>query len=52
MLGSKPAPTPIDPSVKLHADNGKAFEDIGAYRRLIGRLLYLNATRPDITYAT
>lgn len=52
MLGSKPAPTPLDPSVKLHADNGKAFDDIGTYRRLIGRLLYLNTTRPDITYAT
>lgn len=52
MLGSKPAPTPIDPSVKLHADSGKAFEDIGPYRRLIARLLYLNTTRPNITYAT
>lgn len=52
MLGSKPAPTPTDSSVKLHADSGKAFEDIGAYRRLIGRLLYLNTTHPDITYDT
>ncbi|XP_050893318.1 secreted RxLR effector protein 161-like [Lathyrus oleraceus] len=52
MLGSKPALTPTDPSVKLHADSGKAFEDIGAYSRLIGRLMYLNTTHPDITYAT
>lgn len=52
LLGSKPAPTPLGPSVKLHADNGKPFEDTRACRRLIGRLLYLISTQPDITYAT
>jgi hypothetical protein len=26
MLGSKPTPTPTDPSVKLHADSGKALK--------------------------
>ncbi|XP_058776634.1 uncharacterized mitochondrial protein AtMg00810-like [Vicia villosa] len=52
LLGSKPASTPLDPSIKLHQDNGKPFEDVAAYRRLIGRLLYLNTTRPDITFAT
>jgi hypothetical protein len=52
LLGSKPASTPLDPSVKLHHDDGKPFEDIGQYRRLIGKLLYLTNTRPDIAYAT
>ncbi|MCH92612.1 retrovirus-related Pol polyprotein from transposon TNT 1-94, partial [Trifolium medium] len=52
LLGSKPASTPLDPSIKLHQDNGKPFEDISLYRRLVGKLLYLTNTRPDIAYAT
>ncbi|GAU24572.1 hypothetical protein TSUD_149130 [Trifolium subterraneum] len=52
LLGSKLASTPLDPSIKLHNDNGKPFEDISLYRRLIGKLLYLTNTRPDIAYAT
>ncbi|CAJ2651582.1 unnamed protein product [Trifolium pratense] len=52
LLGSKPASTPLDPSIKLHQDNGKPFEDISLYRRLVGKLLYLTNTRPDITFAT
>jgi hypothetical protein len=52
LLGSKPVTTPSDPSVKLHADSSPALKDISSYRRLVGRLLYLNATRPDITFIT
>jgi hypothetical protein len=52
LLASKPVSTPLDPSIKLHQDDGKPFEDITQYRRLIGRLLYLTTTRPDITLAT
>jgi len=52
LLGSKPASTPLDTSTKLHQDNRKPFADVSCYRRLIGRLLYLNTTRPDITLAT
>jgi hypothetical protein len=51
LLGSKPAATPLDPAVKLHNDGGKPYEDISSYRRLIGRLLYLTNTRPDISFA-
>lgn len=50
-LGSKPAKTPLDPAVKLHQDSAKLYEDVPSYRRLIGKLLYLTTTRPDISFA-
>jgi len=52
LLVAKPASTPLDTSIKLHNGLGKPYEDISSYRRLIGKLLYLNTTRPDITFAT
>ncbi|GAU31820.1 hypothetical protein TSUD_58210 [Trifolium subterraneum] len=52
MIESKPASTPSDPSTKLHQDSSAPYPDIPSYRRLVGRLLYLNATRPDITFST
>jgi hypothetical protein len=52
LLGSKPAPTPLDSSIKLHQDNSAAYEDVAGYRRLVGKLLYLTTTRPDIAFVT
>jgi len=52
LLGSKLVSTPSDPSVKLHNDTSPLFIDISTYRRLIGRLIYLNTTRSDITFIT
>ena len=52
LLGAKLAKTPLDHSTRLHQDEGKPYEDVASYRRLIGKLLYLNNTRPDITFAT
>jgi hypothetical protein len=51
-LGAKPPSTPSDASLKLHDDSSTPFEDISAYRCLVGRLIYLNTTRPDITFIT
>jgi hypothetical protein len=51
-LGAKPPSTPSVASVKLYDDPSAPFEDISAYRRLVGRLIYLNTTRPDITFIT
>ncbi|XP_057444716.1 uncharacterized mitochondrial protein AtMg00810-like [Lotus japonicus] len=50
LLGCKPASTPMDHSHKLGVSTGKPLDDIGSYRRLIGRLLYLTTTRPDIAF--
>ncbi|XP_058776718.1 secreted RxLR effector protein 161-like [Vicia villosa] len=52
LTGCKPVTTPLDASIRLHQDDGSVFSDITAYRRLVGRLLYLTTTRPDIAFAT
>ena len=50
LLACKPAVTPMNPSVKLSKDDGNPFPDVAAYRRLVGQLLYLTNTRPDIYF--
>lgn len=52
LLGSKPIKPPLDPSIKLCQDSSEPYNDVGSYRRLIGKLLYLTNTMLDITYAT
>ena len=49
-LGSKPVRTPMEQNLHLSNDIGKLLPDASQYRKLIGRLLYLTLTRPDITY--
>jgi len=50
MLGCRPASTPIEQNHKLCAQSGEPV-DKEKYQRLVGRLIYLCHTRPDITYA-
>jgi hypothetical protein len=52
LTSCKPVSTPLDPSTRLYQDGGSVYHDVAAYRRLVGRLLYLTTTRPDIAYAT
>ncbi|KAG7564974.1 Reverse transcriptase domain [Arabidopsis suecica] len=51
LLGCKPKSVPMDPKVNLTKDTGTLLEDGRPFRELIGRLLYLCITRPDITFA-
>jgi len=42
--------TPIDPYLLLSQDGGSPYLDIIAYRRLVGHLLYLIITCPNIAF--
>ncbi|XP_027927618.1 uncharacterized protein LOC114184509 [Vigna unguiculata] len=52
MYDCKPVATPLVVNEKLQKDDGAQETDASRYRSLIGSLLYLTATRPDIMYAT
>jgi hypothetical protein len=51
MLASKPVQFPMEQNLKLSRDDGALLLDASEYRRLIGRLLYLTITRPDLAYS-
>lgn len=60
LSGSKPVGFPLETNLKLtivefdaHVGDttDKILVDPGPYQRLLGRLLYLTATRPDISFA-
>ncbi|RVW43313.1 Retrovirus-related Pol polyprotein from transposon RE1 [Vitis vinifera] len=50
LLGAAPIDTPMERGLKL-SDKNDFLKDQGRYRRLVGRLIYLIVSRPDITYA-
>ncbi|XP_019069809.1 uncharacterized mitochondrial protein AtMg00810-like [Solanum lycopersicum] len=64
LTAAKPAGTPIDINVKLtsilydehvnkeHEESDDPLIDQTAYQKIIGKLLYLNTTRPDISFST
>lgn len=41
----------MDQSIKLSSVNGDDVPDAIMHRRIVGKLLYLTLTRPDISYA-
>lgn len=51
LLASKPAATPMQRGTKLSQKLGTPLADPISYRRLIGKLIYLTNTRPDISYS-
>lgn len=46
-----PVDTPLEVNVKLNIDSSDPLHDPIWYYRLVGSLVYLTITRPDISYA-
>ncbi|KAL9237818.1 hypothetical protein vseg_012322 [Gypsophila vaccaria] len=51
LLGCKPASVLVDEKHQLALAKDAPFEDGTRYRRLVGKLIYLCLTRPDISYS-
>ncbi|RDX91387.1 Copia protein, partial [Mucuna pruriens] len=51
MSNCRPVNSPTDPNWKLMVKDGEPHSDPGRYRRLVGKLIYLTITRPDISFA-
>jgi hypothetical protein len=49
MAECKPIPTPLGKIVKLHPDSGSVC-DPTRFRQIVGSLIYLTITRPDLSY--
>jgi hypothetical protein len=50
LLICKAIDNPVEVNVKLGEDSESPLVDKGRYQRLVGRLIYLSHTRPDIAY--
>jgi hypothetical protein len=51
MLECKPMNTPMEAKLKLLVDTSSDLIDATLYRQIIGSLMYLTNTRPDICFA-
>jgi hypothetical protein len=52
MERSKSVNTPLIVNQKMSKEDGEPLRDATTYRSMVGSLMYLTLTRPDITYAT
>ncbi|XP_020272445.1 uncharacterized protein LOC109847624 [Asparagus officinalis] len=51
LLGSKPASVPIEENHHLALSLEPIFSEPTRYRRLVGKLIYLTLTRPELNYS-
>ncbi|TYK01936.1 putative mitochondrial protein [Cucumis melo var. makuwa] len=50
MINCKPTTTPMNLNEKLQQNDGAKMTDAERFRSLVGGLIYLTHTRPDISY--
>ena len=50
MSNCKPILMPFDVNAKLSAEVGDIVEDVTMYRKIVGSLIYLTITKPDLSY--
>ncbi|CAL8121289.1 unnamed protein product [Prunus armeniaca] len=51
LLGARSYDLPMEQKLKMTPTDGDLLHDPAHYRRLVGRLIYLTITRPDIVYS-
>jgi len=51
MTGYKPISIPLEQNVKLSVDEGNLVENTTMYRAIVGSLIYMTITRPNLSYA-
>ncbi|XP_019096462.1 PREDICTED: uncharacterized protein LOC109130848 [Camelina sativa] len=51
LLGSRPEVTPMEQNHHLASDTSYFLQEPATYRRLVGCLIYLANTRPDLSYS-
>ncbi|KAM1043034.1 hypothetical protein ACFX2A_035145 [Malus domestica] len=51
MIGAKPTNCPMEQHLRLTPSDGELLKNPPQYRCLVGRLIYLIITRPDITFS-
>ncbi|XP_072056222.1 uncharacterized mitochondrial protein AtMg00810-like [Arachis hypogaea] len=48
-VDAKPSSLPVETNLRMSVSDGDPLHDPSTYRRIIGRLMYLTISRPDIT---
>ena len=51
MLECKAMATPMDTNLELFADESSELVDVTQYKQIIGSLMYLTNTKPDICFS-
>lgn len=50
LLATQPVGVPVELNHKLASNTGPELKNLQQYRRLVGRLIYLSITRPELSY--
>lgn len=50
LTDTRTATTPMEPCIQLHSTYGTPLDDPSRYRHIVGSLVYLTITRPDVAH--